>query len=952
MANAKAQINPIQLQGAELNLNKFDAEIKPYSGFNKNNSPFVGGCLSNLYKKNEIIEGDVYIAPNGDKWGIEVESNRLPYTYITKNGQRYVYCGLDNIIQEELDLPNDIVYFFDDLPNNKIVSIKKGFDETYVCHLYGNIEMTFNILLGVYTSTSDFNRNVIDVKFNVQKGRDYSTNAVLYFVAVNTACQLDNGEIWGSYNVYFINSGTGDVSHIVGDNTTVTNFKLTNEKLQAPCLRGGSSYDSCFFAPNIYKAGENFIYLLDTDGSVESVNAITNNTGILISTDPKDYYFYCDYNLSPNVSGYSFVACFTGSKALTYTANTDVTKLIQFELEYEEGFKVLTGSKHNVSFTKTYAANTNVTFKTRINFTDPYAVSLCYYLSDKRFAMGVCDFQTGAVELKEDYFEFNTGAVSNGFVLSNNGIVTGLSSQLGYILTADWNNVAAYMPGVMVGSSDFNFVYKTTDGKWIRISEKHNNVRSPKLFVKNNYLVINTDYFQNAVNLTNGKVCYFAPSWNNRIMNVTPYNESTEAENVAYVASAINEYDLADCASIILNPLPSIKQIEAINTASTGDQNPTGYINYYSGRDEVLYIKSVYIGIEWYQIQPVVVRDKLVGLPFPTTTDSNIMLSPALFDEFIQSFGNNTFIKNGSTAYQMIVSGNINVPSYYLGTLVEGLEECFVIQGQYYGIVNDSIFAFSFQNGIFTNSQAVVSVEGLQFCGATPYEALFFSKTNKTLYSFNGANTLTVKQSVDKIGYIKNYKYNPSTHSIFLVTDIGVLCFSLFGSFELTDTEADEVILQNEGVIIRTGTTYVYIKYYLNENDTGFLKQNVKLETSFYGLNNQTVTINDCLYFRLFSEEHEENEIKVSATTISLQGRKTEDVIFRIKPSDWDNMTHSLYMRYQPKEQRGLGISFSIDSPFKIAAMSVGTQADAVLIDKVSKDAVIAPIQTTNQIKW
>ena len=51
MANAKAQINPIQLQGAELNLNKFDAEIKPYSGFNKNNSPFVGGCLSNLFTK-------------------------------------------------------------------------------------------------------------------------------------------------------------------------------------------------------------------------------------------------------------------------------------------------------------------------------------------------------------------------------------------------------------------------------------------------------------------------------------------------------------------------------------------------------------------------------------------------------------------------------------------------------------------------------------------------------------------------------------------------------------------------------------------------------------------------------------------------------------------------------------------------------------------------------------
>ena len=36
MANSRSNIYPVKLQGAELNLNKFDAEIKQYSGFNKN----------------------------------------------------------------------------------------------------------------------------------------------------------------------------------------------------------------------------------------------------------------------------------------------------------------------------------------------------------------------------------------------------------------------------------------------------------------------------------------------------------------------------------------------------------------------------------------------------------------------------------------------------------------------------------------------------------------------------------------------------------------------------------------------------------------------------------------------------------------------------------------------------------------------------------------------------
>ena len=57
MANSKSNIYPIALQGAELCLNRYDAEIKQYRGFNKNNAPFVGGCLSNVFVKNEVIEG-------------------------------------------------------------------------------------------------------------------------------------------------------------------------------------------------------------------------------------------------------------------------------------------------------------------------------------------------------------------------------------------------------------------------------------------------------------------------------------------------------------------------------------------------------------------------------------------------------------------------------------------------------------------------------------------------------------------------------------------------------------------------------------------------------------------------------------------------------------------------------------------------------------------------------
>jgi hypothetical protein len=240
----------------------------------------------------------------------------------------------------------------------------------------------------------------------------------------------------------------------------------------------------------------------------------------------------------------------------------------------------------------------------------------------------------------------------------------------------------------------------------------------------------------------------------------------------------------------------------------------------------------------------------------------------------------------------------------------------------------------------------------MQYVGNTPYMAIFFSKTNRCLYAFTGANILNKLQFVDKISEIKEYGYNPTTQTNILITDIGVIMLSSFGTFLLEYTDIVGFYLQDNGICLYNNSgDYHFIKYYKTEND-GYTKQNIRLETCFYGMNNQTVTINDCLYVRLFSEEHESGDVEMTASTLSNFGRKTEKTTFKIKSTDWDKMTHSIYLRYQPKEQRGLGVSFSINSPFKIAALSVGSQPDAILIDKVSKTAINAPQRTTNNSEW
>ena len=121
MANSKSNIYPIQLQGAELNLNKYDAEIKQYSGFNKNNSPFVGGCLSNVFHKEEQISGgnadNTYIDTNGDVYTFEENNDKFEFVkYSSNRTVRTVISEYNKrtVKHELIDLPKNTVYYYEE----------------------------------------------------------------------------------------------------------------------------------------------------------------------------------------------------------------------------------------------------------------------------------------------------------------------------------------------------------------------------------------------------------------------------------------------------------------------------------------------------------------------------------------------------------------------------------------------------------------------------------------------------------------------------------------------------------------------------------------------------------------------------------------------------------------------------------------------------------------------
>ena len=985
MANSKSNIYPIQLQGAELNLNKYDAEIKQYRGFNKNNSPFVGGCLSNVFTKEEQIEGatddNTIIDENGDVY-------RVDTTGLYKNEERLIFLG-DGTNSKK---------FYDNVEIKCDYNTVRVFNEKlWLNRSYGTIDQTgskyFRLILKVdgvedpdnlmmfYDPTSGDIENTINeaVKNNIHCV--YITEGDKQYAVIMGICETVFGVDRTAIKVIIVDMDTMQVTErysLYGSSGLMTSepiaicynsnagklsifYTIKNTSNVVYQQAVFFSFDSIAGTITGYEYSNSLIVVPTADATHKplSLNLIdykvfshpVNNMRIknlppadVEKTDSNKFYFFISlYNMNVNNEGY--VSCSPNIRS-SYTFNKvygRTSKNLDQEYNLNKGLLTPIFGDYDYQMCVDFLGSV----ETYCTSTGGSMVGWNFFEHKTRYVPNIPTetFSKGRFALAKVY-KFHNNTYASFRALINNNQLSGIS---GYnVLFTDWNSVDAssltYFSDIR-NSSCIEKIYYQLGDKWFVIKEG-----TPKLKRVNNQIVINVDYQQNSYDVQRRKILFFAPRFNGVEANLPsgshmlyPYQD---VSNNFMCAGAINEYAREDNASLILNPFSIHRDgnLEFLDFFFSSLNYP---VNFYTNDEDpakVLYTKTFNAEL----------NKKLAGLPFPTNTDGNIEYSPSIFSEIKNMYGNQVLIKNGQSFYPLAIGNNTEpVMSFFMASGIDNFEEGFIIQGQFYGIINKNIYNIRYVNGVIANQEFIVSVKNLQFVGNTPYEALFFSKTNRCLYSFTGANVLNQKQLVDKISEVRNYLYNPATQTVFLITDIGVLFYGLFGMFLLEHTDITNIFLLNNGIVLSNNLgNYRYIKYYLDEGDTDYTKENINVETSFYGMNNEVVTINDCLYFRIFSEEHEEGDLRVSATTISLSGRKTEETTFKIKASDWDKITHTIYLRYQPKTQRGLGVSFSIDSPFKIASMSVGSTADAILVDKVSKGAVNAPAVTSNNDEW
>ncbi|WP_407453962.1 hypothetical protein [Methanobrevibacter sp.] len=520
---------------------------------------------------------------------------------------------------------------------------------------------------------------------------------------------------------------------------------------------------------------------------------------------------------------------------------------------------------------------------------------------------------------------------------------------------------------------DDKCIIKITDDNNIYLLDAKN--AAPQLtLLLDRYVATNARDYYNAWDIKYNRPVHLFSDWNNRL-NINPlYELLTPLNDVeyefplySYATQIMNGYTLSDAipASANFSPSFTINKDEIYNAIDgltiknldifvSKPDNESGFTTDINPIYEKTINPTNDFPIKNYLEKDVsqYVDSDFKNIPMFSTTSGSIvqLVKPML--------GNSV---------PVISQNGIFYPFYSTMSSAQSVEECFAIQSQVFAIVNNLIYSCIYNNGVLEQFTPILEITGLKFVASTPEQALFWAPAISALISFRGDNLTTVLYVTDDITEIYFAKYNPQTKDTIIVTDIGIYVLNQLYSFKVEDIRVEEESYVNCFVsrygfnIVTNRNTYFFSYTPIDD----YIRNNINIKTKYYGLGNNIMTITDCVYIRFYNpfydtegvEDEETHEIiypvyqikfginiltdKATQIGYDDNGYLTGDInqndkrmTREIAHNDWDKLTHTYYMRFQPPVQKARGMMIEIDSEIPITNIDFSVIPESIMITK------------------
>ena len=1035
MANQKGTLHSIPLKTMSLNLNRFNADIAPYEGFNKNNSPFFGNVLSPFYKAN--VQG----------LGSE--------TYVAKDGLIYYYG-------------NDGNFYLKSGKEDKLINALSGKNFLQKEEIYNSGNETYSTILGFvsypkgYVSTEDSsialcsdregNLNLIHTSGSL-RGQPFKENVIH---SSEEACKIKPGEkihyiraLLGASNNrieclvcldnrVIILYGTDSIKVNVLKKTSSSPFYTKIKENQSFFYTGDTNYP--YYFTTIYgtynTSDASFVskppltksIKLITDDSL-TTTVTTNNltlSNIMIDYNGNVSFYGSEYKIQQsdgqwricetgvvrgyesngtlvvNVKGYSLlgdisrlsISILDSNNFSPYCSDAVVGTRIDSYKKVTPGTWKVTKVPivvHTVVASTVPAAGPGLNFKTEyIPITQIVGYKeIKEYSGDVitevpgSFYIRLLDtqrlqawesipisseghFQGGLMTIIDDTFRvLYHGGVLQAVSIADDAetvgtLICGMSeiddtSPISYKKTIRSPDNVAYSELYYKDANSWVRVTVTPTPESLAVGDdpiKPNFKRTFQI-LNDRYILLNTSVYYNCFDTIDKKWYHFASDYNDRcIFTFENYDTNIPQSLSEYLNGCENWYfATAQGANYEALNRPFISTLfppyasavprdnfmmaeTVIQACYTPDEED---VDLYRGRQvdvgnvpDYLYSQTGLIGGSAFvsKASTSYQNQKLVD----TNYAFSFTLIPSIFAKFISGFINQGIIIDNNHSYLQTFA-NTTKPVFAINFVsqLEGVEAAFIIQGQYFVIINGSIYRY---DSATSTISAVINIGDMILLGYTPYQALFFSKTNRTVYTFVGDNTLSLLVQADEIEQIYSSVYNPNTCSIYVLASSGIY---IFGSDQLLRLD---IAGYTKGYPLGLGAAFVsdtdtmFISY-TRDNKPAWVKSDMKkipieLETKFYGEGNNIKSVNDCVYLRLYDENKGAGKVTLKCQTLNEGTWVSEEKTFDINSEMWDKVHKTLFLRYQPKYQEGAGFSVSIKSPFCITSLDISETPQTV----------------------
>lgn len=515
-------------------------------------------------------------------------------------------------------------------------------------------------------------------------------------------------------------------------------------------------------------------------------------------------------------------------------------------------------------------------------------------------------------------------------------------NKLGTLLTP-WQTINE---NSYVSANADSVVYKDGIGDVWRIRIEQG-VPPMRALLDDRYIFINTTEFINLIDSETGKKYHYATDYNGRcahgsaqantvsgVISVNGKNE--QFPHIRYTANGINPlYTVMPRDAVVSMLLAQVGRYRCnvgeealydcvIDPDYRDSQGVDFFWSNYSDT-RCVYRKTLYgIGLTGY-------KKELDGLSFPGTTSTTASITPNIFTRYINGAGNNDMVIDGYDAFTLSYYDNkpyfVYSRSTQVSTTYDESDSFFVLQGQYYGVINDKLYALVYSNGAIAQMDAVIDIRGLRFLGNNPQIAFFYDTAAKTIKSFTGDGILQKIWDATALGDVSGlHFYDETTQSIYIPTSKGLLVLGPNNNYMYPQwTQVSDITFDELGTTHITDADSTWnLRYYATE---GYDVLPLDVESQFFGIGGTESLSIDRWTITLYDLEGKKpsSYITVGTRTLTDVSVKSEERTLRITPDMWDDFSKSVLIAFNPKLIKGQGVRLYLKTPLTVSGIVAHT---------------------------